>query len=122
MIIQNAVRLSTGEILNSVHFHDYISRKLPNGNTVMIDGGCDYFRSSGNKDNCECLRLTAEESTIQEIRQKLLWGTRGKDGKEPLEYKLISTLDKDHIKAILDTQKQISHLYQAVFEYWLRQK
>lgn len=49
-------------------------------------------------------------------REYLYWGTYGKDGDQPLKYKLIKDLDTDHIKAILETQHHINDLYKSTLE------
>lgn len=49
-----------------------------------------------------------EMMSIDPVRYSL-WGTRGKDGKQPLQYKLLIDCDTDHLEAILKTQSQISN-------------
>lgn len=36
--------------------------------------------------------------------KSLFWGTRGKNGDEPLKYKHLTELDTDHLKALLELQ------------------
>ena len=40
-------------------------------------------------------------------REYITWGTRGKDGKQPVKRLYIKDLEIDHINAILKTQKQL---------------
>ncbi len=40
-----------------------------------------------------------------EPRERLLWGTFGKSGRDKIKYILIKDLDSEHIKNILITQK-----------------
>ena len=68
-----------------------------------------------------------EESEILEKlgipeREYMIWGTRGKDGKSPLEFKPIKDLSTDHIEAILETQTQISYYTRTVFEDELKRR
>ena len=51
---------------------------------------------------------------------RLARGTRGKDGRQPLVYKLLKDLDSDHIEAILKTQHQISDFYKEIFKEELK--
>ena len=41
-------------------------------------------------------------------REILLWGTYGKDGKQPLKHILLKEMTNEHIQAILDTQTHLS--------------
>jgi hypothetical protein len=43
-------------------------------------------------------------------------GTFGKSGKDPLKYVILKNMSDDHIRAILDTQKQITNFYRMEFE------
>jgi hypothetical protein len=45
-----------------------------------------------------------------------MWGTRGKDGNQPLVMKAMKDLDTDHIKAILKTQTHISEMRRKYFK------
>lgn len=44
------------------------------------------------------------------------WGTYGKDGKSPCTYKIISSLDTDHIEIIIETQTHIPDDLKKIFE------
>lgn len=57
-----------------------------------------------------------------EPREYIFWGTRGKDGKQPLKYILLKHLMSDHIEAILETQKQMNKFYKKEFEKELKQR
>lgn len=39
-------------------------------------------------------------STLEECKQRMLWGTRGKSGKEPLKYVRLMDCETEHLKAI----------------------
>ena len=133
-ILQNAVKITeNGKIsyLNSFNRHDYRSHTFSDGSTIYVDGGCClanggyYTRSNGPYDRpgkCEDWILL-RDSPIEEIRVKLLWGHRGKDGKSPLKYAPFAELELDHLKAIL-VYKDKFHIPLAdiqieVINYWI---
>jgi hypothetical protein len=72
----------------------------------MLDGGTDYIRCSVNGD--EVLLTVTTDDPFETRREYFTWGTRGKDGKQPLTWKPLMDLDTDHIVAILETQTHIS--------------
>ena len=118
-MIQNAVKvLPDGPYVMSVHRHDYVSFETMFG-TRFLDGGNDYRRTNlepWNRGVSYEDYYLDEESSAEEVMEKLLWGTRGKSGTEPLRYLPISSLTPDHIQAILDTQLMISPLYRKVLK------
>src|SRR6056300_497440 len=101
-LLYSAIRTPDGTILESNHHHDYKTYTDANGKTYMIDGGLDYVRCSVHDDQ-EWLGVY-DDDDFSEIRLRFKWGTRGKDGNQPLQYKLLCMLEDDHIRAILDTQ------------------
>ena len=136
-ILQNAVKIiENGEIsyLHSFNRHDYRSHTFSDGSTVFVDGGCClsdggyYTRSNGSYNRpgkCESWGLM-EDSPIEEIRAKLLWGHRGKDGKSPLKYAPFAELELDHLRAILDYKDKfripLADIQIEVINYWIEQK
>jgi hypothetical protein len=137
MIIQNAVYIrKLGKYFKSAHVHDFVSFEV-DGKTGFIDGGNDYFRAGGIATKqgevagivIDNYRLD-ENSSILDVFEKLLWGTRGKDGKQPLTYKRIKDLELDHLKAIknlaldLNETKEIKYspLHLFVINYWIGEK
>ncbi len=97
-IIQNAMKTVDGTIITSGSVHDYVEYE---GHSV--DGGGDYFRygyPSGCKDKIELLFLN-ENDSLEMKKKKLIWGTRGKDGKQPLKWVKLIECETDHLKAIL---------------------
>jgi hypothetical protein len=114
MILQNAIKIED-TIYISTSRHDYISVDFK-GQAVVIDGGIDYFRGFVPKESeIEDLRVTTEES-LDIIAEKLVWGTRGKSGQEPLKYIKIKDMDLDHLSALLFTTDptKISPVHRAV--------
>jgi hypothetical protein len=85
---------------------DWLDTDTITGKEYMIDGGNDYVRSSANGD--EIYITITDDVPFEVARQFFSWGTRGKDGRQPIQYKPLMSLDTDHIEAILETQDHIS--------------
>jgi len=113
VLIQNALRCKVcNKIILSSSVHDYV--KCGCENEAMVDGGLDYFKRGGvNMEMLEDLSLNSN-STSEEFYNKLVWGNRGIDGKQPLEYKLINSLETDHIQAILKNVSKIGKYHKKV--------
>jgi hypothetical protein len=112
-ILLNRIKTPDGTILTSYNRHNYVEYKdTLTKEVLMVDGGTDYLRR--NIGTYEELSVYDDGSHITR-RSAVHWGTRGKDGKQPLVYKLLKDLDSDHIEAILKTQHQISEFYKEVF-------
>lgn len=118
-IIQNAVKITEDGVVTylvSSHRHHYNRHTFKDGSYFAVDGGCEYIRRGFGGDltdkNIEDYNLS-EKSYLEEISQKLLWGTRGKSGKDKVTYVPISTLSQQHLKNILrddDAGKFVSPL------------
>lgn len=107
-IVANRIRTPDGTILQSYHVHDYKTYLDKNGYTYMVDGGTEYLRRTIiDEAPHEELSVMVTDSH-EDIRAAFHWGTRGKDGKQPLSWVALKDLDTDHIEAILDTQTRIS--------------
>jgi hypothetical protein len=112
-ILLNRIKTPDGTILTSYNRHNYVEYKdTLTKEVLMVDGGTDYLRR--NVGTYEELSVYDDGSHITR-RSAVHWGTRGKDGKQPLVYKPIKDIDSDHIEAILKTQHQISDFYREVF-------
>lgn len=117
-ILLNRIQTPDGTILTSYNRHDYVEYKdTLTKEVLMVDGGTDYLRR--NVGTYEELSVYDDGTHITR-RSAVHWGTRGKDGKQPLVYKPIKDLDLDHIEAILKTQHQISDFYKNVFKEELK--
>jgi hypothetical protein len=82
----------------------------------MVDGGNDYLRRIV-VDNAPYEELSVySDAPFETIRKELNWGTRGKDGNQPLECKPLCDLDTEHIHAILETQTHIEPWLFKLFE------
>jgi hypothetical protein len=126
-IIQNAVWIPEDNVyLVSSHVHDYRTHKFKDGHEYDVDGGREYIRRGATSFDALNSRVEdyclSENSPIKDIREKLLWGSRGKDGKSPLRYSPIRTLEADHLQAILDNVPQIHPTHEKIIKYWLNKK
>lgn len=100
MILYNAIRTPDGTILESRSVYDFVGHTDANGKFYAVDGGLEFLRRCGDM-NYEELSLTLEDE-FRKIRDTLQWGTRGKDGDQPLKKVKIKDLDTEHILNILD--------------------
>jgi hypothetical protein len=113
-ILLNRIQTPDGSILTSYNRHDYVEyRDRLTKEVLMVDGGTDYLRR--NIGTYEELSVY-DDGTHLTRRSAIHWGTRGKDGRQPLVYKPIKDLDSDHIEAILKTQHQISDFYREILK------
>lgn len=114
-IVSNCIRTPDGTILESMHRHDYRTYVDANGKEYMVDGGLDYLRRNVHGDApYEELSVYADAPHV-EIREAFKWGTRGKDGRQPLKYVLLKNLTTEHIDAILETQSHIEDYVRKIF-------
>ena len=114
-IVSNRIRTPDGTILESMHRHDYVTYLDANGKEYMVDGGLDYLRRNVH-DDAPYEELSVYDDALHvEIRNVFKWGTRGKDGKQPLTYVPLKDLTTEHIEAILDTQSHISDYIRKIF-------
>ena len=121
-LLAQRIRTPDGTILQSFNRHDYKTHlDAKTGETYMVDGGLDYCRGTINKVPAEDLCVYVGDD-FNHIRAAFSWGTRGKDGQQPLKYVPMKDLDTDHIQAILDTQQHIPDYIrnQFVMELQLR--
>ena len=101
-IVYSALRTPDGTIIESNHRHHYSTYVDANGKEYMIDGGLDYIRASANGD--EVFMTVYSDEPHEDVREVMRWGTRGKDGSQPVRYVALKNMDTDHIQACLDTQ------------------
>jgi len=115
-IISNKIRTPDGTILQSFHRHDYKTYIDANGFEYMVDGGTDYLRRTLIEEYPYEELSVYSDAPFETIRQELHWGTRGKDGKQPLTWKPLCELSTKHINAILTTQTHIESWLYGIFE------
>lgn len=107
-IIHNSIRTPDGTVLTSRSAHDYKLYVDKNGYEYMVDGGHSYLRHNLVPEApYEELTLYTDDPHNQ-IREVFTWGTYGKKGDQPITRKALKDLDYDHVKAIIETQKQLS--------------
>lgn len=114
-LVVSRMRTPDGTLLVSLYNHHYVSHIDANGDEYFLDGGSVYQRHSVNKAPLvdESLYVGDDHALIREY---FSWGTRGKDGRSPLEFKALKDLTTDHIEAILETQKQIPEWRRFIFK------
>ena len=114
-IVSNRIRTPDGTILESMHRHDYVTYTDANGKEYMVDGGLDYLRRNVHDDAPYEELSVYDDAPYALIREVFKWGTRGKDGKQPLMYVPLKDLTTEHIEAILETQTHIQEHIRKIF-------
>lgn len=128
-LLQNAVWCKEDDVyLVSTHVHDFVTHEFKDGKSISVDGGPEYTRRLGDlyelldTDRYEEWTLT-DEFSLPEIADKLLWGTRGKNGTEPLRYRPIKEFSVEHLQAIVDGgHARPGGWANKVMRYWLEKK
>lgn len=125
MILQNAVQiLHKGKhvtYLKSAHVHDWQSFSFNKKDFYFVDGGNEYIRRGGTvPQGYQVVQLNLDlNSSFQECYDKMLWGTRGPNGDQPVKYVLLRECEEDHLLKIwqyildvkeLDSMNQIRRL------------
>lgn len=125
-IIQNALMVKrTKEIIVSTYVHDY--RTNVRGKYIYaVDGGKEYIRRVYNNEDPNGAKTVDlclySGSSVEEIQEKLCWGTYGKTGKGKLEFKFIKNLEPNHLLAILENVANLSQIHRDVIQHWLHIK
>ena len=115
-IILNQIVTPDGTVLTSYNRHDYKTYvDTVSGEEYTVDGGCDYLHRSINK-HTAIDTSKYSDNPHEEVRKYFNWGTRGKDGRQPLQYKALMDLDTDHIEAILETQFHVPEWRRDIFK------
>ena len=115
-LVCNRIRTPDGTILQSYNRHDCkVHKDAVTGETYMIDGGLDYHRSYVNEVRATPLMVYADDKH-EDIREGFCWGTRGIGGRDPVKYVPLKDLTTDHIRAILETQYQITDWLRRMFQ------
>ena len=119
-LVCNRIITPDGTVLQSHHRHDYVSYIDKNGLEYMVDGGHDYLRRIVQDEAPATEFSLTMEDPYEDVRQGFTWGTRGKDGNQPLTWVPLCDLATDHIYAILETQKladYVTELMEKELEY-----
>ena len=116
-LIQNAMKTPDGTIIVSRDVHDYQEY-----DGYMVDGGLEYSRvgwPDGGQYKYEPLFLY-ENDDFETKKERLVWGTYGKDGKQPLKWIKLIDCEDNHLKAILKIH--IGDLYKDVITNILEER
>ena len=119
-LVSNKIMTPDGTIIQSFHRHDYVVHLDRNGHKYMVDGGLEYLRRNIHEDAPYTELSLCCDDNFDDIRREFHWGTRGKDGRQPLKWKPLCDLDTTHIEAILETQTQIKPWLRDLFEKELK--
>ena len=103
-ILNSRMRTPDGTILESHYRHDYVTHTDANGKEYMLDGGCEYVKSSANGDEYLLTIYTDFPHAVSRLHVK--WGTYGKDGYQPFKRITIAEMSTEHLKACIATQKE----------------
>ena len=115
-LVYSAIQTPDGTILESRHRHDYRTYvDTESGEEYMIDGGLDYMRGNVNKVPAKDLSVQLSDGH-EKVREVVTWGTRGKNGDQPLRYIALKDMETDHIKACLETQHHMYPGYKIAFK------
>lgn len=111
-IIKNSITTPDGTELISRHRHDFVSHVDKNGGEYYIDGGNEYLRRGfpADKESYKENSVYLEDVSLDEAANIATWGTYGKNGKGPLKYKPISSLETEHLEIILDKCNPVGYL------------
>ena len=102
MTIASFIITPDGTKLQSFHRNDYKTHKdAVTGEEYMIDGGTDYQRTNINKVPATAHVITTEDPHYIK-RRYFHWGTYGKDGKQPLQWRALEDMSNEHIAAVLE--------------------
>lgn len=126
-IVSNRIKTPDGTILISRHVHDYVGHedKITKSH-YAADGGKDYCkRVADARFGYEELSVYSDEN-FELVRHVFEWGSRGADGKQPLQWVTLRNMTDEHIKNVLLTQHQIASgiadLFQKELTYRMKKK
>lgn len=127
-LIQNALWCKEDDVyIASWSTHDFRTHTFKDGRHISVDGGLSYTRREGDlytldDDGAYEEKCLKDSMSFEEIADKLLWGTRGRDGKSPLAYRPIKEFTPEHLAAILFNCPARNEWANKVVRYWLEQK
>jgi hypothetical protein len=114
-VLQNAVR-KDGIYYQSLSRHDFVQVGKDGS---FIDGGTDYVRQGGEFD--EDLTLFCDQPLV-ELVDKLLWGTNGPNGDQPVKWILLKDAETDHLQKIIANVPHVGRYHAAVIGIILGQR
>lgn len=117
-LVSNKIRTPDGTVIQSFHVHDYVTYIDENGKEYMVDGGLEYLRRNVHKDAPYDELSVYDDDDYNIVRNEFRWGTRGKDGKQPLTFVKLSEMSNAHIVSILDKfHTRYDYLFKKELEY-----
>lgn len=118
-VYASRIKTPDGTIIQSFHRHDYKEYTDANGETYMLDGGTDYMRSNINKVPFENISVYTYDP--HEVKRLVpVWGTYGKDGKQPFKYISVSEMEDAHIMALLEPNMYVKRSIKDVLKQELK--
>ena len=111
----NYVENKNGKLF-SFHRHDYKQNEDDEKNYIMIDGGFDYTRFSGELKEGEIKDL------MNNIREQFTWGKNYDENNKKLpqtEYLLLKDMTTSHISGVLRYFTEQLTIGQVVSNYWI---
>ena len=116
-LIQNAFEYD-GVIYNSIHVHEFVQTS---DGRYFTDGGLEYIRRNFANNECVIDLSLGPTNTIEEVCNRLVWGTYGINGDQPLTWIRIKDMTDSHRMAVLENCKGIGALTKYVLQYWINQ-
>lgn len=98
-VVQNAVCCPNGQYLVSSYGWDY-QTAVVDGVIYSVDGGLNTHTSRNGDGKEEDLTVMSDDP-FEDVRNKLLWGSYGKSGKEPLHWIRLKDMEENHIDNVL---------------------
>lgn len=99
-IVVNRIQCdSCKDVIVSTHTHDYKHCKC---GKVSVDGGSSYLRRGWEDGTTYTEMSLYSDDNFEEIRELLSWGSRGKNGDQPLTFLPLSKMENGHIEALLN--------------------
>jgi hypothetical protein len=98
--IYRSLTTPDGTVLVSHHRHDYVEHEDKNGETYMLDGGLDTYRTSVNKIKGVINEVYLDEGHAK-IRNFVHRGGRGKNGDQPLTWVPVSEMNDNWVSATI---------------------
>lgn len=105
--LYNAIKTPDGTVLWCQSGHDFkLYKDTVSGEEYMNDGMGYGIRRSINIVEFEDLSVWSYDP-FEKIRTAKFWGSYGKDGKGEKKIMALQEMEDSHIRAILETQKQL---------------
>lgn len=124
-LLQNALYFPAHDrYITSSSVHSWVRFEYLPGHKASTDGGLEYLHRTVTPPEHAHLVVPYDLSTdspIEEIRERLLWGSLPRDKAAPpvYTYRPIRLLSRDHLRNILKSCPNASPLHREVIEYWL---